>query len=705
VETNLESASIKIGSVDLDYQTDKDTKDNDQISNLEVNSLFIGKESKGNIDYKKIGSIKETIQPNQDSSKSPYRWSLLNLNPGELEKERLIAEQKKLIIEKITFYFRLTNLHIKKHKKCEFQIEILFSNSENEDLFFTIGSTNIYKANDKMEINFNEEFEINYLFERTQFVRFMIYSNDGKTSEITINLANVIFRKLTPGIIPVDLLLGTNINYTENIYDENLPQFEINYKRTTKFLDKDLTALYCDFQYHFAYINAKRLRYHLVLEDFNNEKVVMHKSNELFGKSPLSFGIANFESKILFESVNVKHYILEIYEGDSLYGSAILERKDMDLVLSSNEPIAFNIEKSEIKDNKSKSRQNWIGKNLKLKINLSPMGLKNDPNKLISPMLSPRDSHNSNKLIPNTTRNEEKRPTSKFVPKKNLNVKKTKNNTNKSLGNIPTIKKPEEKKKSSKDIKIDVDSYHRNEEKKLSIADFDLNRSQGSIRKNKSSTNKSLQEIMEGINGQIFLSIKQVKRMKFLDYILGGMEINFATAIDYTSSNLDPKKPDSLHTLNLLNNKYVKAIRSCGNILKNYDTDQLFPVFGFGGVPNHGKEVSHCFNLNGKRDPNIAGLDEVIDCYKTSLKEVQFVGPTHFQFILKNMIENVEKKTKKSHVLTYYVCLILTDGKIEHMDETKHILIEASKLPISVIIVGIGNGDFGKMNILGKYTY
>ena len=111
--------------------------------------------------------------------------------------------------------------------------------------------------------------------------------------------------------------------------------------------------------------------------------------------------------------------------------------------------------------------------------------------------------------------------------------------------------------------------------------------------------------------------------------------------------------------------------------------------------------------MNNKKDPNCQGLEEVIEIYKSSLKEVELVGPTHFQYIIKNMIDTINKSKKKPNSLpgafTYHMLLILTDGKVEDMNETKHILVEASKLPLSIIIVGIGNGDFGKMNILGKF--
>jgi len=44
--------------------------------------------------------------------------------------------------------------------------------------------------------------------------------------------------------------------------------------------------------------------------------------------------------------------------------------------------------------------------------------------------------------------------------------------------------------------------------------------------------------------------------------------------------------------------------------------------------------------------------------------------------------------------------MILTDGIIVDMNQTIDALVEASFLPISVIIIGIGNADFSNMNTL-----
>jgi hypothetical protein len=75
----------------------------------------------------------------------------------------------------------------------------------------------------------------------------------------------------------------------------------------------------------------------------------------------------------------------------------------------------------------------------------------------------------------------------------------------------------------------------------------------------------------------------------FVDYLRGGMDINLITCIDFTGSNGLISSPSSLHYMpNRVDaplNKYQQAIQSVGNILLEYDTDKLVPIYGFGGKP------------------------------------------------------------------------------------------------------------------------
>jgi hypothetical protein len=55
---------------------------------------------------------------------------------------------------------------------------------------------------------------------------------------------------------------------------------------------------------------------------------------------------------------------------------------------------------------------------------------------------------------------------------------------------------------------------------------------------------------------------------------------------------------------------------------------------------------------------------------------------------------------KQGGSTTYQTLLILTDGEIHDMDQTIDKIIQAASLPLSIIIVGVGNASFDNMNRL-----
>ena len=203
--------------------------------------------------------------------------------------------------------------------------------------------------------------------------------------------------------------------------------------------------------------------------------------------------------------------------------------------------------------------------------------------------------------------------------------------------------------------------------------------------------------------GTLEINYNTKKKMTFEEFLKRG-QINLDIAIDYTKSNGDPKDIKSLHYLKTNErNDYEKAIKSCGDIIGNYDSDQLFPVYGFGGIPQGMNKVSHCFNINFDQndDPNIHGIDNIIRCYRDSLKKITLSTPTFFSPIIKKVINEINydlsNKRNENH---YYILMILTDGILKDMEDTINCIIDASKLPLSVVIIGIGEHDFSKMDIL-----
>ena len=203
-----------------------------------------------------------------------------------------------------------------------------------------------------------------------------------------------------------------------------------------------------------------------------------------------------------------------------------------------------------------------------------------------------------------------------------------------------------------------------------------------------------------GPANKAFISVEKIKNYTFLDYIRGGMQINLTIGIDFTGSNGDPTKAFSLHYLGAGNNKYEVAINSCGNIVAYYDYDQLFPVFGFGGKFCN-NTVSHCYPLNmNPNNPEIQGIDGVLQAYRNILNQTKLSGPTYFHYIIDQVISSVKQDLQDENKMNYNILMILTDGIIDDMDDTIDSLVEASYLPISVIIIGIGDADFSNMDIL-----
>merc|ERR1712243_309574 len=189
-------------------------------------------------------------------------------------------------------------------------------------------------------------------------------------------------------------------------------------------------------------------------------------------------------------------------------------------------------------------------------------------------------------------------------------------------------------------------------------------------------------------------------RPTFLDYVQGGMELSFTVAIDFTASNGDPTKPDSLHYNDPSGkpNQYLTAIRAVGEIIQDYDTDKMFPALGFGArLPPDGK-VSHEFFLNMTNDPYCAGVDGIMAAYNNSLHNVQLYGPTIFSSVIRHVTRFA--RAYQNDPSNYFVLLIITDGIITDLDPTKSAIIDASDLPLSIIIVGVGSEDFSAMDEL-----
>lgn len=168
----------------------------------------------------------------------------------------------------------------------------------------------------------------------------------------------------------------------------------------------------------------------------------------------------------------------------------------------------------------------------------------------------------------------------------------------------------------------------------------------------------------------------------FLDYIKEGMQIHMGIAIDFSKFN------ESLHKIyeNKMN-RYEEAIKFCGDIVAYYDNNQLFPVWGL-GAENIPKEFNKmCFPINFNENPNVEKIDGVLAEYKKCLNKITLSEKAQFSPVIKNFIEMIE--SNKDNDNNYYILLLLTGGKYDDREKTIDSIVKASKLPMSIIIVGL----------------
>jgi hypothetical protein len=116
-------------------------------------------------------------------------------------------------------------------------------------------------------------------------------------------------------------------------------------------------------------------------------------------------------------------------------------------------------------------------------------------------------------------------------------------------------------------------------------------------------------------------------------------DVQLLVAIDYSSSNRHPSEADSLHREHPENprdlNAYEQAISSVGNILVQYDSDQMIPLYGFAGrvqqKDNVFGTVSHCFKVV---EDEVKGVPGLLQAYRDSLKRIRLHQPTMFSLII-----------------------------------------------------------------------
>lgn len=190
---------------------------------------------------------------------------------------------------------------------------------------------------------------------------------------------------------------------------------------------------------------------------------------------------------------------------------------------------------------------------------------------------------------------------------------------------------------------------------------------------------------------------------QFYSYMQAGLKIHLTVGIDFTASNGPPSNPKSLHHLGnmQMQNQYVQALSSVGEILNSYTRDGMIAAFGFGAKQPPNNVTSFNFPLDPIGNQYCYGVQGLLEAYRQRVASVEFSGPTNFAPLIQTARDLASREPLSARNLTYHCLMILTDGAITDMTNTVDAIIECSHaVPMSIVIIGVGNADFSKMNRL-----
>ncbi|XP_026432620.1 E3 ubiquitin-protein ligase RGLG1-like isoform X2 [Papaver somniferum] len=193
-----------------------------------------------------------------------------------------------------------------------------------------------------------------------------------------------------------------------------------------------------------------------------------------------------------------------------------------------------------------------------------------------------------------------------------------------------------------------------------------------------------------------------------IDALIGsGLEsAGMIVGIDFTKSNewtgATSFNNKSLHHIGEIKNPYELAVTVIGGSLSglNSEDNNLIPCFGFGDASTNDKDVFSFYS--DQRSCN--GIEGVLECYRELVPHVRLAGPTSFAPIIETAIDIVENSGRRYHLL-----LIIADGQVTRSadteigqlsrqeQETIDAIVKASKYPLSIVLVGVGDGPWDMM--------
>jgi len=201
--------------------------------------------------------------------------------------------------------------------------------------------------------------------------------------------------------------------------------------------------------------------------------------------------------------------------------------------------------------------------------------------------------------------------------------------------------------------------------------------------------------------GTIRIKCQVLEKLNYLTDDLSEAKLNVILGIDFSDSQKRINGSDSTHSRNQLSSQYETGLTNLFNLLYELNCKQEIPVYGFGGLkkpsssPKAKKEENlSCFSIT--RDPTnykVSSLTEAISDYNKCIFNDTLGGQANFAEIIQKAI-GIASFNQLQGLKEYTILVLLTDGIIQDLENTLNSIIEAANIPLSIIMIGIGDGDF-----------
>lgn len=184
--------------------------------------------------------------------------------------------------------------------------------------------------------------------------------------------------------------------------------------------------------------------------------------------------------------------------------------------------------------------------------------------------------------------------------------------------------------------------------------------------------------------------------------VLSGVDVGLRVAIDFTENNGELHHDHSQFRSSILQNEYEKALFATENILAQFHSKTMYPIWGFGAL--HKGTERRIFELEGRERGVLGFLNAYRDFWNTPY--TQGTDPSFVEIIReasqRAFLEEKERNERSVPLSHYSILLILTAGHVRDSDDAANALRDAAKAPLSVLIVGMGDdeGNFAELETL-----